>query len=102
MKRAGVGAGLLIIACKMDQGPLLALDALPIGVDARISHIDWDALPPAAARRLREFGFDEGVEVRALHRGALFGRDPVAVRVGRMTVALRGAQAACIAVVVLP
>ena len=44
------------------------------------------------ARRLRHFGFDEGVAVEPLHRGP-FGRDPLAVRVGRMTVAIRRAHA---------
>ena len=47
------------------------------------------------ARRLRELGFDEGVEVEVLHR-ARFGSGPVACRIGRMTVALRRAVAAAV------
>lgn len=42
--------------------------------------------------RLREMGFAEGLEVEFLHQ-SLFGKDPIAVRVGRMTVALRRAEA---------
>ncbi|HYZ47991.1 MAG TPA: FeoA family protein, partial [Sphingomonas sp.] len=50
------------------------------------------------AKRLRELGFDEGVAIEALHRGSLFARDPIAFRVGRMTVAIRRAQARAIRV----
>lgn len=42
--------------------------------------------------RLREMGFAEGLEIELLHQ-SLFGKDPIAVRVGRMTVALRRAEA---------
>ena len=44
------------------------------------------------AARMREMGFDEGVEVELLHR-APFGGDPIAVRVGGSTVCIRRAQA---------
>lgn len=40
------------------------------------------------AERLRELGFEEGLIVEVLHQAPL-GRDPMAVRVGSMTVALR-------------
>ena len=39
-------------------------------------------------RRLIEMGFIEGEEVEILHEGPL-GRDPIAIRVGHSTVALR-------------
>lgn len=39
-------------------------------------------------RRLLEFGFVEGASVELLHEG-LFGRDPMALRVDDMRVALR-------------
>jgi len=42
--------------------------------------------------RLREMGFAEGVSVELLHQ-SLFGKDPIAVRVGAMTVALRRREA---------
>ncbi|MEQ1688102.1 MAG: FeoA family protein [Sphingopyxis sp.] len=72
----------------------LTLDKLAIGQTARIIAVDWAALAPAEARRLREFGLDAGAEIEALHRGSLFSRDPLAVRVGRMRVVVRAAHAA--------
>ena len=74
-----------------------SLEALQVGTRARIGEIDWDSLDPACASRLRDFGFDEGVAVESLHAGP-FGRDPLAVRVGRMTVAIRRAHARAILV----
>lgn len=75
----------------------MRLDQLPLRRAATISAIDWTALRPAEARRLRELGLDEGVRVEALHVGP-FGRDPIACRVGRMTIALRRAHACAISV----
>jgi len=43
-------------------------------------------------RRLLEIGFVEGAEVEILHEGA-FGRDPIAVRLDDMRVALRRREA---------
>lgn len=57
-------------------------------VPATVSSIDWNALAPGEARRLREFGLDEGVEVELVKPGGWLG-GPAAVRIGRMTVALR-------------
>ena len=76
----------------------IPLDRLELGRRARIASIDWDALDEPEACRLRHFGFDEGVAVEALHLGP-FGRDPVAIRVGRMTVAIRRAHASAVHVV---
>ncbi|WP_118858149.1 FeoA family protein [Sphingomonas mesophila] len=75
-----------------------SLDSLATGVRARIGAIDWAALDTACAARLRDFGFDEGVAIESLHAGP-FGRDPLAVRVGRMTVAIRRVHARAIRVV---
>ena len=52
---------------------------------------------PAEAQRLHEMGFDDGVEIELLHRGPV-GGDPLAVRVGHMTIALRKALAARISI----
>jgi ferrous iron transport protein A len=79
----------------------LRLDQLPLNQMAEISCIDWGALDMREARRLRELGFDSGAAVEALHKGGLFARDPIAVRVGRMTVAIRRAHAAAMNVVPL-
>jgi ferrous iron transport protein A len=65
------------------------LDTLPIGASARVASIDWAAIPESEGHRLRSLGLDAGVMVEPLHKGILFWRDPIAVRVGRMTVALR-------------
>lgn len=74
------------------------LDKLPIGSSAKVSTIRWDMVPDAEAVRLRDLGLFEGVEVETLHRGALFFRDPLAVRVGRMRVVMRAAHAAAIGI----
>jgi ferrous iron transport protein A len=76
----------------------LRLDQLPFNAPAAITTIDWAALSEKDARRLRELGFDEGMQVEALHCGFL-GRDPIACRIGRMTVAIRRAHAAAMMVV---
>ena len=76
----------------------LSLDALAVGTKARIASIDWDSLEYSEACRLKHFGFDEGVAVEPLHLGP-FGRDPLAVRVGRMTVAIRRIHARAVRVV---
>jgi ferrous iron transport protein A len=65
------------------------LDSLPIGVSARVTSINWSAIPETEGHRLRSLGLDAGVIVEPMHKGILFWRDPLAVRVGRMTVALR-------------
>ena len=48
-------------------------------------------------RRLLEMGFVEGAHIEVLHEG-LIGRDPIAVRVDDMRVALRRREAACISI----
>lgn len=68
------------------------LDQLPYRTPARVTAIDWAGLGDADARRLRNLGFDEGVSVETLH-GAPFGRDPLAIQIGRMTIAMRRAEA---------
>ena len=65
------------------------LAQLPRMKPATVRAVDWHALSEPEARRLRELGLDEGVEVELLHRSGFLGRGPVACRIGRMTVALR-------------
>ncbi len=84
---------LLRIGCKSAS---VQLDLLPLRQKRRVSHIDWAAIPSSEGHRLRSLGLDEGVFVEPLHRGILFWRDPIAVRVGRMTIALRSQVAAAI------
>lgn len=66
----------------------ISLETLPPRRHATVATIDWRMLADPEARRLREFGFDEGVDVEVLHRARL-GGGPIACRIGRMTVALR-------------
>lgn len=80
-------------------GPIIPLDQLKLGTRAHIAAIDWASLGDSEARRLRHFGFDEGVSIEPLHLGP-FGRDPLAVRVGRMTVAIRKTQARAVKVTI--
>jgi ferrous iron transport protein A len=72
------------------------VDLLPAGRRAVIAAIERER-DESGAHRLFEMGFDEGVDVEVLHRGPV-GGCPIALRVGNMTVALRRAQAAMIAV----
>lgn len=74
---------------------VISLDRLRVGTKARVELVDWAALEEGEACRLRHFGFDEGVTVEPLHLGP-FGRDPIAIRVGRMTVAIRRKHAGAI------
>ena len=73
------------------------LDRLARETPARIVAIGWDELGASEANRLRHFGFDEGVKVELLHQGP-FGRDPLAIRIGRMTVAIRRRHALAVQV----
>lgn len=65
------------------------------GVVARVSAPDDDrgAIDPAELeRRLLEMGFVEGAKLTLLHEGFI-GRDPIAVRLDDMRVALRRREA---------
>ena len=77
-----------------------SLEDLKIGTRAQIDSIDWSSLALSEASRLRHFGFDDGVMVEPLHLGP-FGRDPIAIRVGRMTVAIRRKHANAVRVIPL-
>ncbi|MFC4193301.1 ferrous iron transport protein A [Novosphingobium lubricantis] len=71
----------------------MTLDLLPIGTPARIAAVDWSVLVAEEARRLRALGLDVGARVTLAHRGVFLGRDPLAVEIGRMTVAIRRVHA---------
>jgi len=80
---------------------MVQLDKLPFRTPATVKAVAWESLTPAEARRLRNLGLDEGVIVEALHGGP-FGRDPLAVRIGRMMVAIRRSHAQTISVDTTP
>jgi ferrous iron transport protein A len=73
------------------------LDQLAVGSKGLVAAVDWARLDEAEACRLKHFGFDAGVTVEPLHLGP-FGSDPIAIRVGRMTVAIRRRHAGAIKV----
>lgn len=76
----------------------MTLDTLPIGQRARVIAVDWTLLAPDEAQRLQALGVDVGARVAVAHRGVFGGADPLALTVGRMTVALRRSHARAMAV----
>jgi ferrous iron transport protein A len=79
----------------------MTLDLLPIGQGARIVAVNWSELVSEEARRLRALGLEEGARISVSHRGILGGKDPIAITVGRMVVAVRRAHAAAMKVELL-
>ncbi len=78
----------------MTQAPtLMTLDALPAGQGGTVIHLG----PSDVSRRLMELGFVPGERIRMLRRG-MPGGDPLAVRVGESTFALRRFEAALISI----
>ena len=72
----------------------MTLESLKQGDKARIVAVRWDRLASEDATRLRALGLDAGAQVAIAHRGVFGGRDPLAVMIGRMTVAVRRVHAA--------
>jgi ferrous iron transport protein A len=66
----------------------IRLASMPRHQAGTVAAVDWAALTAPEARRLRELGLDEGVEVELIRPSGILG-GPVACRIGRMTVALR-------------
>jgi ferrous iron transport protein A len=77
------------------------LDLLPPRLRAEIVAVDWDLLAPEEAKRLRALGIEEGARVAVAHRGIFAGRDPIALEIGRMTVAVRRSHARAMTVAAL-
>ena len=77
----------------------IRLADLPTGAEARVvMNSAGDANTPAEVyRRLEELGFLPGERLRIVARGFL-GKEPLAVRIGTGTFALRLFEAACIRV----
>ncbi|MEO6388170.1 MAG: FeoA family protein [Croceibacterium sp.] len=71
----------------------MTLDMLPPRRRAEIVAVDWSVLAPEEAKRLQAMGIDTGARVAIAHRGIFAGRDPIALSIGRMTVALRRSHA---------
>jgi ferrous iron transport protein A len=67
----------------------------PIGQPFVVSHVVAPPGAPEWAHQLEDIGFIRGERVAVLARG-LVGGDPIVVRVGLSTFALRKAEAACV------
>lgn len=76
----------------------MTLDGFDSGRTARITSVDWAILAEDEGKRLQALGVDEGAEVAIVHRGVFGTRDPIALRIGNMTIAIRRAHAAAIEV----
>ncbi|WP_369026962.1 ferrous iron transport protein A [Qipengyuania sp. RANM35] len=76
----------------------MTLDSCEHEKSARIVSVDWDALASDEGKRLKALGVDEGAEIAVIHRGIFGTRDPLAIRIGRMTIALRRSHALAIEV----
>ena len=73
------------------------LDQALIGHALMVEHVQAPQAAPEWARWLEEIGFIVGEQVMLMAR-ALPGGDPLVVRVGQSTFALRRAEAACVQV----
>ena len=73
----------------------LTLDRSTVGKRHVVASIAAPAGAPEWARWLEEIGFIPGEHVVLMGRAAL-GGDPLVVRVGQSTFALRSAEAACV------
>ncbi len=71
------------------------LDQAPLSTVWRVAQVRVQPGHEAQARQLEEIGFLPGEPVCVMSRG-LFGGDPLAVRVGLSTFALRRDEARCI------
>jgi ferrous iron transport protein A len=71
------------------------LDQAQRGRSYTVRQVTADARMPERARQLEEIGFFPGEQVTVMTRG-FPGGDPIVVRIGQSTFALRGAEAACV------
>lgn len=76
----------------------LTLDNLLPRRRARIVAVDWAIVAPEEAKRLQALGIDEGANVAVAHRGIFAGRDPIALSIGRTTIAVRRLHASAMTV----
>ncbi len=74
------------------------LDVIALGETVQIIAVDWGSLAPEEAKRLRALGIDRGAQVSLAHKGVFGTSDPLAIRIGRMTVAVRRVHASAMQV----
>lgn len=75
----------------------MPLDTAALGRPCRVVRVDAPSGQPDWARWLAEIGFLPGEQVM-VRRKSLWGGDPLVVRVGDSSFALRKAEAACVRV----
>lgn len=80
-----------------DKHSPTTLDHALIGHALTVRHVEAPKAAPEWARWLEEIGFIVGEQVMLMAR-ALPGGDPLVVRIGQSTFALRRAEAACVGV----
>jgi ferrous iron transport protein A len=78
-----------------DLMTVLTLERAPLGTRHVVAAVCAPANTPEWTRWLEEIGFIPGEKVMLMAKGA-FGADPLVVRVGQSTFALRRAEAACV------
>jgi ferrous iron transport protein A len=83
----------------MTSSPQIKLDALAVGKSATVVGVarGEDRETQDLARRLMELGFVPGERIRLLKRG-MPGGEPLAIKVGNSTFALRRFEAALVAI----
>jgi ferrous iron transport protein A len=86
-----------------NAAPQIRLGLAKRGYSGVIHHLDADevnsSLPALELEsRLLELGFVEGARVEVLHEG-IVGRDPIAIRIENVTVAVRRREAMAVVVV---
>ena len=85
-----------------NQANITTLNHLKVGDKAVVNIVsnknnEFNAGMTDISRRLKELGFVQGEELAILHKG-YFGGEPIAVRIGQSTFALRNFEAALIGV----
>ena len=75
--------------------PVLTLDHAPLGAPLAVASLRCPQHAPHWAQWLEEIGFLPGEQVMVTARG-MPGGDPMVIRVGSSTFALRRAEAACV------
>lgn len=80
--------------------PPITLDALKVGATATVVHVSAGEAADdgvSLSRRLMELGFVPGEKIRMLKRG-MPGGEPLAIKVGNSTFALRRFEAALVSI----
>ncbi len=80
-----------------DKNSSSTLDQAAMGETLTVLRVEAPAESPEWGRWLEEIGFITGEQVRLMAK-AIPGGDPMVVRVGQSTFAMRRAEAACVSV----